>query len=89
MRIAVTADHIARGIPKDPRTCPVALAIRSALPSMKYISVVFSTAFLLRDSMREYEAFLPEEVVIFVDDFDNGLPVFPFEFELDIPAELS
>ena len=37
--ISVTAEHIARGYPGDCRDCPVALAIKDAIPGLALVLV--------------------------------------------------
>lgn len=82
--ITVTAADIARGKPGEACACPVYLALARALPhlgSMRagplYIGL---TARVAVDT--------PTEASDFIARFDNGLPVEPFSFGLDVPGEL-
>jgi len=78
--IEVTAEDIAKGIPKVCAACPVALAIkrvtgRGASVMQLYIGFHDGSGWI--DS--------PREVLPFVRAFDNEQPVKPFSFELDVP----
>lgn len=84
MTIKVTQEHIRTGAKGSPGCCPIAKAVREALPG-KAVSViavikVYSGGFL------KFWAPLTESVRTFIDAFDEGLPVEPFSFELE-PAE--
>ena len=77
MKIKVTQEHIERGVVKDCDVCPVALAMQEAMEDDKVR--VFST--YIETSEGNY--ITPESVGDFIDNFDEGLPVKPFEFELE------
>jgi hypothetical protein len=79
MIIRVTQEHISMGKARESRKCPLALAIRDAI-TWKAVVVVGTTTF----SIGEMWYNLPDTARSFRNDFDNGLPVFPFEFEADI-----
>lgn len=78
MKISVTQEHIKKGKPRAHCACPVALAIKEVTPWCPMVDSKFV----------EFGSFvmdLPQEVTTFIDLFDHGHPVEPFEFELEIP----
>lgn len=77
MRINVTAAHIAAGVPGSARCCPVALAISEHVPPDCPVLVRFASADIDGDSF-----WLPTEAQDFICNFDENLPVSPFEFPL-------
>ena len=85
--ISVTREHIAKGKRRDCERCPVALAIRDALPDLIYTRVGPINIALQRDAGEylTYFAF-PPEVLDFVRDYDGRRGSKPFTFELDYPA---
>lgn len=63
-------------------TCPIALAIRELHPDAR-VDVFDNTAALtLPGGTALLLARLPQEARRFIDRFDSGEPVEPFEFEL-------
>jgi hypothetical protein len=95
--IAVTAEHIAKGKPDNCRECPVALAILAAMPEARRVDVIqigdsltYTRIRVIPDNARPanrttLEAPLPAEAARFIRAFDNGEPVEPFSFTVDIP----
>jgi hypothetical protein len=75
MQIRVTQEHIDRGLRCSPGRCPVALALRSTLN--KSVNVGKREAFI-GDAIVK----LPDAAKIFIHNFDERLPVKPFEFDL-------
>jgi hypothetical protein len=82
--ITVTADHIAHGRPGSGRECAIALALWEAFPDAEDIGVGDFATVLVGDEP-EMATLLPEQAREFVRDFDDGQPVEPFTFDLDIP----
>ena len=82
MRVKVTQDHIDRGLRSHTRCCPLALALQSATGNI-YICVGSS---LVWDTNKPGEIYghISTRAEHFVEDFDNGEPVVPFEFELEM-----
>lgn len=80
-RIEVTQDDIEKGVAKNCSACPVARAITKKLRQGLVAGV---SSVLLIDY---YKFRLSIEAFLFVIDFDKGLPVQPFSFDLDLPAE--
>lgn len=77
MKISVTKQHIDAGIKLDACSCPLALALSDAgfpKPVVDGEQVEIAGEFGLFP--------LPEVAQQFVSDFDHGLPVAPFDFEL-------
>lgn len=80
MRIEVTQEHIDKGTPEDACNCPVALAIREALKAeAEEIRVHHSDIWIWGDLYNTSEA-----VERFVWNFDVGVSVAPFTFDLPI-----
>lgn len=87
VQISVTADHITRGARCDSVRCPVALAIKDAL----HLSVDVQEDLInfgIPTGMFSPVA-TPQEAGHFVDEFDDGLPVQPFTFTLEVPDEVA
>jgi hypothetical protein len=77
MRVEVTLEDIAQGKPHDPECCPVALALKRALPHRHV---------LVQDGSLKIEGevyYMPTAVKAFVGLYDNGLDVAPIEFDTD------
>lgn len=97
--IAVTRNHIRRGIKMEPKHCPVSLAIQEALPLID-IALVSTQAVDLYplnwlDGGRVVFLTLPKAAASFVRKFDSTpggllhyLFVRPFIFCLDVPNDL-
>ncbi len=83
MRIKVTAEHIARGEPERIRECPVALALRDLGindPCVEYGYVRFG------EFGKRHSAHISDAVVRRIKRFDNGKPIQPFSFDLEVPT---
>lgn len=76
MKIKVTAEHIRRGLRGISFSCPISLALEDAGIEELFVgkTVLFS--------FNKKEIPLSKEAQKFVYDFDNNLPIKPFEFEL-------
>jgi hypothetical protein len=72
IRVRVTSEHIARGVRRSARNCAVALATYEAL----------MTEGPLRDTYAVEARNLAPEVLAFMQAFDAGSDVQPFEFDL-------
>lgn len=75
--VEVTAEDIAKGKPMECLNCPVALACMRA--GLDDIAVCDSSL----DSDGSIRT--PDVVAEFIHAFDNGKPVHPFTFNLEIP----
>ena len=82
MRVKVTQEHIDRGEPLSVRKCPIVLAIQDkddiegALVSNSFARLVY------KDGSPTRRFKLPPWAIIFIDDFDDGRTVKPFEFDM-------
>lgn len=75
--IKVTAEHISRGFKQDSESCPIAMAARDSFLSRE---VFVGRSIMCVDG---YTYDMPPEASRFVRSFDKGLPVEPFEFEVE------
>jgi hypothetical protein len=82
--ITVTAEHIAKGVPESCRHCPVALAIKDALPGIELIAVD-DTRVHLGGAACDVKIDLPPAAQHFIEAFDCDDPVEPFSFTVDYP----
>jgi hypothetical protein len=69
IHVEVTADDIARGLPENSESCPIAVALRRAADGVEVL--VFNTFYSARGERRS----LPEAVRLFVHRFDSGRAV--------------
>lgn len=84
INIRVGYRHIAAGIQKCGSSCAVALAVQEQTPwSLASVDEgrIWKGMVAESDSVE-----MPEEVRVFVSDFDDGEDVLPFDFEIDIPV---
>lgn len=77
IKIDVTAEDIVNGVRGVAFACPIARAVKRMGSSQVYVAY----GCLECD---EGEGFLPKSASDFVDRFDEGLPVSPFSFEVEI-----
>jgi len=91
MKITVTAEDIAQGEPKDAIYCPVARALTRVWDRPAWVCWGTATYFADRapDSSLEFPTFLvsfkfdlPDQVNEFIERFDEGDTVEPFEFDI-------
>ncbi len=86
IRIRVTRKNIKAGIPRNHIQCPIAIAMRDAAietPSVGEKTDPYCD-FLL--GKNKYESRLPQKAINFIERFDHGLKVRPFEFFLHFVA---
>lgn len=89
MQIQVTHADIVGGRRHSSYGCPVALAIRRALPSLSEVEVGAHTITLKSPS--SVQSLLVPQIEWFVKRFDKGLPwplVRPFIFDLNVADRL-
>lgn len=87
LHVSVTAEDIRQGRPSAVSDCPVALALRRALEEagMKPWAGVCPGHF--HWPSHENEVPWPDErVQKFINSFDAGQPVEPFEFDVEVSA---
>lgn len=81
--IEVTEDDIARGKRCDARSCPIALAIRRAVGREYGVLVAYSNIYLGLDEQAVPDwRMTPPAIERWLLDYDNGLAVQPFSFDL-------
>lgn len=84
MLIHVTQKHVDAGKANDCWRCPVALALSDVLmepwkPIVSGWGVTFvDTVLVVSREVKEF----PLELHCFIDNFDDGIPVEPFSFEI-------
>jgi hypothetical protein len=97
--VNVTQEHIDWGSKKTPCTCPIARAICDALGFPHYVyfpegndspklgvTPSYVSFYYLATDDKSCSARLPEAARQFVVDYDTGRQVYPFSFELEVPA---
>lgn len=94
VKIDVTAEDIANGVPSNCGKCPIALALLRVVPSPIVLNVDGdSVSFCLPSKpsgLHPHAASdLPFVAQWFVQDFDNGQPVVPFSFDFWMPDEVA
>ena len=85
VRVQVTQQDIDDGKAGEAYRCPVALAARRAFPR-QHVRVYAPCIMLIESGYPTFD--LPSEARRFVDRFDGGVHVEPFEFDLDVPDDL-
>ena len=80
-QVSVTRHDIERGIPGDAFCCPVMLACLRSVP----MALSASPWSLEVGTPNQGFVELPPEVTNWMEQFDGGRPVEPFEFEIEIP----
>lgn len=76
MKISLTQDDIDNGLPDDCEDCPVALAIKRVNPD------AYVTAYSHEITIDRVKFEVPLSVSVFINNFDDGRHVKPFEFDL-------
>jgi hypothetical protein len=85
VKVNVTQKHIDIGVPKDCKYCPIAFALRDL--GFKHFDVGVISINIFESAYGDVKRInLPKNVGSFIQDFDAGREVKPFEFELDIPT---
>lgn len=81
--IRVTAEHIAQGVPCESYNCPIALAICEQWQPGASQASVWADAIVSLPSGDSWTAKLPDAAFRWLTEFDEEVPVEPFEFELN------
>ena len=98
VRVKVTQEHIDRGFPGAPETCPIAHAVRDAMPEARNIYVDASTPPSLTPvqdvvelEVPSYGGFMSARIGKlskaardFIKAFDRGADVKPFTFTMEV-----
>lgn len=82
VKIDVTQEDIEKGITGSCTRCPVALALRRAVPEATN-AVVRKDCISVNPYDFYVESITPQKVAWFIFDFDGGGPAHPFTFEVD------
>lgn len=82
----MTAEDIATGAPSECTDCPLAYAISRHINATPAVFGDVVELDIRRRRIAE-QIPLPDVARSFVARFDCGLPVAPFEFDLDIPPQ--
>jgi hypothetical protein len=78
MKVAVTAEDITKGMPGDFRECPIALALNRTTNQSWFVG---TTTAWRKGSPTGDDVQLGDSVRAFIDRYDSGEVVDPFEFE--------
>ena len=95
VHVSVEQKDIVTGVPKDGEKCPIACAFERALREAQYpvyeICIEDShEGFMFRmhgspSNVDKYISIDENEIVdAFIQNFDNGRPVIPFEFDVEL-----
>ena len=84
MKVNVTQHHINKGIRGQSSMCPVAYAIKELFPSAEEIVIGLNWGFVLIEGYLLKKFYLPKKVRNHIFDFDTGLGMSPFCFELKL-----
>lgn len=85
--INVKQHHIDKGWLCECRDCPIAQAVNEVLKQDHYAEVNRQNIAIC-NNLNSIILESPTSVSKFVEEFDNGLHVSPFSFELDLPVEV-
>lgn len=82
--VSVTLDHIRKGVQNNCHLCPVAIAIREAWPTpLKLTDVDVTINHVIITGVHDDAILgLPGPASQFIERFDKGQTVYPFEFDL-------
>ncbi len=80
VEISVTAEDIARGLRNDCRNCPIAHALKRALPEWDEAIANLEELKLLRRDGGLLKAWTPRQAFFFMNRFDYYRTVTPFTF---------
>lgn len=84
--VNVTHSDIDDGTKMSCTGCPVVLGIRRSLGHLGDVRVG-NPCVSLWNNGRRYETIVPPEASRFISNFDDGRPVSPFSFSLEVPEE--
>lgn len=79
MKITVTKKDIENGFPASCSSCPIALAIRRATRK----NILVGSSEIGHPAIGFKDIKLPKKVRLFIERFDQDIPVKPFSFTLD------
>jgi hypothetical protein len=82
VHIEVTEQDIKDGKPCTISSCPIARALRRTLP--KSVAQVGGDGITMNGVFGRRSITTPAKILAFVESFDNGYPVKPFSFNIDV-----
>lgn len=85
IELSVTQEHIRKGQKEDACNCPIALALKEALPNWQHVEVDGDIRVTALDE--EFSCDADEQMAAFIERFDEGLAVEPFKKWLVFEAE--
>ena len=85
-RITASRDHIANGVRNSASNCPLALAVREATGSKAVVVDKAGAIYVEGLACIGFDEKDESLVRLFVQAFDQGLNVAPFEFSCQIPV---
>jgi len=90
--VEITPDDIREGVYRSGDTCPIALAFRRRLnvpaPCVTVCTFTLDAGFRDREGRPLFATFaLPKKASAFIKAFDQGHPVRPFSFCLNVPID--
>lgn len=88
MKFYVTKKHIQNGVPLDTYQCPVSFAIAEQFPQYQIV-VGEKYIHFNQDQEVKLEIKIPTSLRMKVYNYDSGIPMQPFKFELPLPAEFT
>lgn len=83
VKISVTQDHINLGVRHGAAVCPIARAVREQIDGASFVTVKSYVSLYSQHEDRSISYTLPNEARLFMERFDEGLSVQPFEFEME------
>lgn len=82
MKIRVRQEHIDKGVCNSPWECPIALAAQEAIGTDELSVWPYLLTWCAGELV--HEADMPRPAREFIENFDDGRPVEPFEFEIEV-----
>ncbi len=79
LTVEVTEQHIKKGAPADLVSCPIALALNQ----LGYLARVSNRSCIIGKGEIRHIAYMPDEAVNFIADFDDYTNVQPITFDLE------
>lgn len=83
IELSITQEDINLGKPGECSKCPVALALKRAVPIATFLEVDTRTIYFHEPPNLRWFAYTPGTVDAFIQTFDNRKPVAPFQVTLE------
>jgi len=81
IELNITLEDIQQGTPSECSKCPIALALKRAVPGITALAV--DTSFIYFQEDRKFFVWTPLEAGDFINNFDRGNFVEPFHLTLE------